>query len=75
MADGNGSTPSPNDVAARAQAGAPAAQGDMTRICLPCRGQVMVEACYMDRWATPLTDAPVCIEDQDGVVVDGSIRT
>ena len=47
----------------------------MDRICLPCSGQIMVEACYVDAWNTPLTDACVKVEDSTGVVVDGAIRT
>ncbi len=35
----------------------------------------MVEACYIDAWNTPLTDACVKVEDSTGVVVDGAIRT
>ncbi|SDW62602.1 hypothetical protein [Litoreibacter albidus] len=35
----------------------------------------MVEACYVDAWNTPLTDACVKVEDSTGVVVDGAIRT
>ncbi|SHE87581.1 hypothetical protein SAMN05444273_10313 [Litoreibacter ascidiaceicola] len=75
MADGNPKTPCPGTVAAQAQAGAPASQGEMDRICLPCSGQIMVEACYVDAWNTPLTDACVKVEDSTGVVVDGAIRT
>ncbi|WP_299192788.1 hypothetical protein [uncultured Litoreibacter sp.] len=75
MADGNPQTPSPGAIAAQAQAGAPASQGEMGRICLPCSGQVMVEACYLDAWNTPLTDACVKVEDSTGIVVDGAIRT
>ncbi|MCA2009704.1 hypothetical protein [Tritonibacter mobilis] len=48
MADGSLKTPAPSAVAAQARAGAPAAQGDMDRICLPCAGLIRVEACYRD---------------------------
>lgn len=75
MADGNSQTPSPSDVAARAQAGAPTAQGEMDRVCLPCAGQVAVEACYTDAWCTPLTNGAVRIEDPTGIVIDGSMMT
>ena len=42
MADGSPKTPAPSAVAAQARAGAPAAQGDMDRICLPCAGLIPV---------------------------------
>ncbi|MEO0697964.1 MAG: hypothetical protein AAFY84_17935 [Pseudomonadota bacterium] len=75
MADGTNQTSSPSDVAARAQATAPAAQGEVDRVCLPCSGQVAVEACYTDQWCTPLTNGALRIEDSTGVVVDGSLMT
>lgn len=75
MADGSPKTPAPSAVAAQARAGAPAAQGDMDRICLPCAGLIRVEACYRDTWNTPLTNACVRVEDSTGVVVDGAVRT
>uniref|UniRef100_UPI00260D6187 hypothetical protein n=1 Tax=uncultured Litoreibacter sp. TaxID=1392394 RepID=UPI00260D6187 len=75
MADGNPASPSPSAVAAQAQAGAPASQGEMDRSCLPCSGLIKVEACYIDAWNTPLTDACVKVEDSTGVVVDGALRT
>lgn len=75
MADGNGQSPSPSDVAARAQANAPSAQGDMERICLPCTGQAAVEANYTDSWFTPLTNGAVRLEDSTGIVIDGSLTT
>ncbi|WP_052699531.1 HNH endonuclease [Tritonibacter mobilis] len=75
MADGSPKTPAPSAVAAQARAGAPAAQGDMDRICLPCAGLIRVEACYRDAWNTPLTNACVRVEDSTGVVVDGAVRT
>ena len=68
-------TPSPSVVAARAQAGAPSAQGAVDRICLPCMSKVVVEANYMDAWYTPLTNGTVRIEDPTGIVVDGSLVT
>ncbi|MCK0122681.1 hypothetical protein MWU61_19190 [Loktanella sp. F6476L] len=75
MADGNGQSPSPSDVAARAQANAPSAQGDMERVCLPCTGQAAVEANYTDSWFTPLTNSAVRLEDSTGIVIDGSLTT
>ena len=75
MADGHRPTPPPDEVAARAHASAPTVQGEMDRVCLPCRGRVRVEACYTDRWCTPLTGAPVRIEDFEGVVSDGAEMT
>ena len=75
MADGSPKNPAPSAVAAQARAGAPAAQGDMDRICLPCAGLIRVEACYRDAWNTPLTNACVRVEDSTGVVVDGAVRT
>ncbi|MEO0751741.1 MAG: CdiA family toxin C-terminal domain-containing protein [Pseudomonadota bacterium] len=75
MEDGSRETPSPDDVTARALANAPDAQGEMDRTCLPCMGLVKVEAQYSDRWKTPLTGAPVRIEDNERVVSDGVEKT
>lgn len=61
----------PKEISARSQKSAYAETGDMTSICMPCTGPVKIEACYDDPWRTPITGAPVRIEDSSGVLLPG----
>ena len=38
-----------------------------------CEGKVLLEAHYDDPWCTPITDAPVYIEDSNGVLLPGTL--
>lgn len=68
-------TRSPDQIAARAQASAYGFTGSVDGLTKPCAGWVAVEACYSDRWATQLTEAPIRIADAGGVVIDRTART
>lgn len=59
----------PKQVSRRSQKSAYSEVGDMSSVCLPCKGPVRIEAQYDDPWQTPVTGAYVRIEDMYGQAV------
>ncbi len=68
-------TISPDQINNRSQGSAYSFSGSSDTAVKPCSGWVAVEACYTDRWATPLTGAPVRIADASGIVIDQTAST
>lgn len=68
-------TISPVDASAMSERSAYAEGGIPGQICAGCTGPVMVQANYNDLWRTPVTMAPLRIEDLTGVIMDGGART
>ena len=67
--------PDPATVAARSERSAYAEATPPHGVCATCRGPVMVRACYNDYWQTPITRAPLLVEDANGIVFNGDIST
>lgn len=66
---------SPESINARSQPSAYSFAGSFDSATKPCKGWVAVEACYSDRWKTPLTRAPIRIADANGTVINGTANT
>ena len=66
---------SPDSINARSQPSAYSFAGSIDSATKPCKGWLAVEACYTDKWKTPLTRAPIRIADASGTVIDGTANT
>ena len=66
---------SPESINARSQPSAYSFAGSIDSAIKPCKGWLAVEACYTDKWKTPLTRAPIRIADASGTVIDGTANT
>lgn len=65
----------PETINARSQPSAYSFAGSIDSATKPCKGWLAVEACYTDRWNTPLTRAPIRIADASGTVIEGTANT
>lgn len=61
----------PQQVSARSQQSAYAETGDISSVCAECVGPLRIEARYDDPWQTPITGAPIHIQDSNGVLLAG----
>lgn len=69
------STPNPAQISARSENSAYAEATPQAEASAPCRGCVIVRASYDDYWKTPMTLAPLKVDDLNGTVFNGDIRT
>jgi hypothetical protein len=65
----------PSEASARTEASAYSEASPAGEVCETCRGLVLVQGKYKDHWQTPITMAPLLVEDSNGIVFNGDIQT